>query len=197
MQTLPNKMVRVLPEFYILIAASLLILPLQWVLAWFAASAVHELCHYVTLRICGIRIYSVKLGVSGTIMETEEIRPRYEAVSAMAGPLGGLVLLVFLRHIPHIAICAVLQSAFNLLPIYPLDGGRVFRCCITHWFCNSTAEKICYHTENWVLFCLLIISCFLSFYYRLGFLPLAVFLLILLKCRKIKTPCKQTKQIVQ
>ena len=134
MQTFTSRRLHIQPEFYILIAASLLILPFRWVLAWFVASAIHELCHYITLRACDVNIYSVTLGISGAVIETEAISPRHEFLSAVAGPLGGLFLLLLRTHIPHVAICALVQSMFNLLPIYPLDGGRA---------CLSSCRK-CY-----------------------------------------------------
>lgn len=190
MQTFHNRRLHVLPEFYILVAASLLILPFQWVLAWFFASTIHELCHYIILRVCSVTVYSVKISVSGVIMETEAIHPCYEVLSAIAGPMGGLILVLFLRFIPHIAICALVQSVFNLLPIYPLDGGRVLRCCVAYWFCDEKTNIICRHTENLMLLILLCLSIILSIYCRLGSLPIIVILLIFLKYRKIKTPCK-------
>lgn len=197
MQIFRNKSIIVLPGFCILVAVFLMLLPFQWVCAWFIASMVHELAHCVALSVCGVRIDSVKLGISGAVIVTEAIRPRHEVISAIAGPLGGLLLLLFLRFIPYIGICALVQSAFNLLPLYPLDGGRVFRCCVTHWFCVSTAEKICRYTENAVLLTLLLVSCIVSVYFKSGLLPVAASFLIFLKCKKIKIPCKRSEQIVQ
>ena len=45
-------------------------------------------------------------------------------VIALAGPFGGLVLLLTARWLPRLAICGLMQSVFNLLPISPLDGSR-------------------------------------------------------------------------
>jgi len=130
MRTFRSNYITITPGFFIYLATAILLLPLKWVCAWFVASAFHEFFHYFALRLCGVRIFTIRISSSGAIMETEAMHTSPEILCALAGPLGGLLLLVLLRIFPAIAICAFVQSVFNLLPIYPFDGGRALRAII-------------------------------------------------------------------
>jgi membrane-associated protease RseP (regulator of RpoE activity) len=52
----------------LLLALSLLILPLRWLLAVLLAGAVHELGHYVALRLCGVNVSNLRIGIGGARM---------------------------------------------------------------------------------------------------------------------------------
>lgn len=43
------------------------------------------------------------------------------------GPIFGLLPVLLWEKCPRLAFCATLLSAWNMLPIYPLDGGRALR----------------------------------------------------------------------
>lgn len=111
----------------VLWAVLLLTLPLPWVLGAILAGAFHEFCHLAALILTGTTVYSIRIGFRGAKIETGSMDPRIEFICAAAGPAGSLFLLLFLRQIPRIALCAAVQGIFNLLPWYPMDGGRILR----------------------------------------------------------------------
>ncbi len=120
------------------------------VLGVFACVALHELGHSLVARAYGIDVRRITLLPFGGAAELSRIpeRPREEMVIALAGPLvnlglagllllarGGMPRLEDLAVLPHDArsLTAMLLFAnlvlavFNLLPAFPMDGGRILR----------------------------------------------------------------------
>ena len=152
---------------FLLLALALLILPLRWLLAVLLAGAVHELGHYAALRLCGVNVSDLRIGLDGTRMIVGQMGRWQELFCALAGPLAGLGLVLFARWIPRTAVCACMHSTYNLLPVYPLDGGRAV-CCI----CAS--DRVCRFIE-WVCLSLIALAgLYGSIVLRLGILPTAV-----------------------
>jgi len=115
-------------------------------LLFFTSVLIHELSHSLVALAAGIPIISINLFIFGGVsqMSEEPRKPQVEFRMAFAGPLASLVLggifiavWLWLRNIPQFefvaAICRWLGpinfflAAFNLVPGFPLDGGRVFR----------------------------------------------------------------------
>lgn len=95
------------------------------------AAVVHELGHYAALRLCGGRLTKIRIGVFGAEMEYEGLLRNAGAVlCSAAGPLAGAVYAVCActaggRFLRMSGTVSFLLSAFNLLPVLPLDGGRM------------------------------------------------------------------------
>ena len=112
----------VTPGFCIFWAFLILTLPMKFLLAAVTAAAFHEICHAVAVKATGGSVLSMTMGAGGMVMEVESDR---ELLCALAGPLGSLLLACL--PVKNIALCGLVQGIFNLLPIMPLDGGRVLR----------------------------------------------------------------------
>ena len=113
----------------------------------FASVVAHELAHSLVGRANGIPIESITLFIFGgvTQMTRDVTQPRAELKMAAAGPIcslviGGIFGLLWLL-IPNMAEPAATMilwlavtngvlAAFNLIPGFPLDGGRVFRALL-------------------------------------------------------------------
>ncbi len=97
---------------------------------------VHELGHIVALRLYGLRIRRVSADLRGLCIEYGGLcAPSGHAVSALAGPAAGFAYAFaasyFARRNANEVLTlsagvSMLLSLFNLLPILPLDGGRIF-----------------------------------------------------------------------
>ncbi len=106
-------------------AAALLLVPLDWLAAMTAAGAVHELGHWLAVRLLGGEVLSFRLALGGAVMESTPMAPGKALLCSLAGPLAGAGLLALYPHFPRLALCAGVQTLCNLLPVKPLDGGRI------------------------------------------------------------------------
>jgi Zn-dependent protease len=119
-----------------------------WILLLFACVVVHEFAHALVARSYGVEVHEILLLPIGGVSKMEEIPARWreEFAIAAAGPaasllLGfaaGVVALAFgLRLFPvdlfdgailvRLAWVNLILAGFNLLPAFPLDGGRILR----------------------------------------------------------------------
>ena len=134
-------MIEVTAGFCILWAFLLLVLPLHLLLAAMGAALFHELCHGLAIYATGGKITRLTVGAGGMVMETTPMPPGKELICALAGPAGSFWLACLYPWMPLAAICALVQGCFNILPLYPLDGGRALRCLL-EWLMPMQAERI-------------------------------------------------------
>lgn len=116
------------PVSYLVWAFLVLIVPIEWLIASVLAAVFHELCHIVMIWCVGGRISHVTVKPNQAQIHTAPLDPSQELLCSLAGPAGSFLLALFFRWVPQLAVCGVIQGLFNLLPIYPLDGGRAVRC---------------------------------------------------------------------
>lgn len=122
----------------------------------------HELSHSLVARNFGLPIKGITLFIFGGVAHMEEEPPsaKAEFLMAIAGPASSVVLgIIFfiLRSIGtigswplavngvigYLAIINWILAGFNLLPAFPLDGGRVLRSILWKWKQNiSWATRV-------------------------------------------------------
>ena len=110
----------------------------------FASVLIHELAHSLVAQARGLPVRSITLFIFGGVsnLEEEPEKPSVEFLMSVVGPLSSLVLAgVFwglLQAVPdpespvaamfaYLALINAILAAFNILPGFPLDGGRVLR----------------------------------------------------------------------
>ncbi len=134
------------------------------VTAVFAIIVVHELAHALVARRFGSTTKEILLLPIGGIANIDKMprRPSHELLVAIAGPAvnlvaaGGLALALGLAGVDYVpATTADLQSfaaqllwinlglaAFNLIPAFPMDGGRVLRAVLAMVWGYTRATRI-------------------------------------------------------
>jgi len=128
---------------------------------WMAAAATvglllsivaHETAHALVARHFGIPIRSITLFIFGGVaeMEGEPPTPRSELLMAAAGPAASLLLgFLFFLLLPllgadpgltaaggvlsYLGFINCVLAVFNLVPAFPLDGGRMLRAVLWMW----------------------------------------------------------------
>ncbi len=148
-----------LVPLYVLLTASTsggadsVLFPLTFVAALFGCVVLHELGHALMARRFGIGTHDITLLPIGGVARLERMseKPWEEFWIAIAGPAVNVVIAAALALGLYLAPgWAVYESAlvqlagylltanimlvvFNLIPAFPMDGGRVFRAVLTPW----------------------------------------------------------------
>ena len=127
-------------ELYWIVAAATSVL-------FFVSVLAHELSHALVARRFGLSVTGITLFIFGgaATLEGEPARPRDEALIAAAGPLSslaiGALLLLIDALIAQPQLGALLGwlglinlslGVFNLIPGFPMDGGRILRALLWH-----------------------------------------------------------------
>ncbi|HDH91584.1 MAG TPA: hypothetical protein ENF38_01395 [Candidatus Aenigmarchaeota archaeon] len=134
----------------------------------------HELSHCIVAQKLGFKVKSITLFILGGIAEIlpeRKTKPYQEFLMSIAGPLLNIALALLLCITLHftqniivvksillyaIAINVVL-AGFNLLPCFPMDGGRILKATIWKATGNEIkAIKICFTFSKWLAICGLI-----------------------------------------
>ena len=121
-------------------------------LGLFVSIILHELSHSLVARRYGIPMEGITLFIFGGVaeMNDEPPSPKAEFLMAVVGPLASIViaLVSYLIHIfgnqqewslpvngifLYLGFMNLALAIFNLLPGYPLDGGRMLRSVLWHW----------------------------------------------------------------
>ncbi|WP_162653377.1 site-2 protease family protein [Lentilitoribacter sp. Alg239-R112] len=120
-------------------------------LGFFASLVLHELSHSIVARRYGLKIEGITLFIFGGVAQLDEEprTPVSEFWIAIAGPIASFVLaggfyalagaltefgssLPLVAALNYLALINFVLACFNLVPAFPLDGGRILRAML--WY---------------------------------------------------------------
>ncbi|MBP3941464.1 MAG: M50 family metallopeptidase [Christensenellaceae bacterium] len=126
---------------------------IETILAFFLALFLHESGHMIAARLMDIRILSFELLPFGCAAHMESfavVKGSKEILIAAAGPLMSLLFAAFPNllikesiFLNAAAAYSLSLAALNLLPVLPLDGGRILSCVLSQAMQPLRAAKIC------------------------------------------------------
>ncbi len=118
----------------------------------FISIVIHEFSHSIVARKYGIPMKGITLFIFGGVAEMSEEPgdPKSEMLMALAGPAASIILagIFYGLHLfavinnwtepitgvlMYLALINIIVVVFNLLPAFPLDGGRVLRAALWSW----------------------------------------------------------------
>ncbi len=118
----------------------------------FCSIIFHEMCHSLVARMYGLSMKGITLFIFGGVaeMDDEPASAKVEFLMAAAGPISSIMLAVGFLAIYGVGIAAAwpvplkgvlgylglingMLAVFNLVPAFPLDGGRILRAALWSW----------------------------------------------------------------
>jgi len=130
----------------------------------------HEIIHLITARVLGFSGFSVEILPIGAVLklrDLEEATPKEDLIISISGPLGnfcialiGGIINCFYNSnlLVQIVNYNLVLGVFNLIPAYPLDGGRILK--------DIFATRLIYKKANEIA---LRISIGIGYIFLLGF----------------------------
>lgn len=135
-----------------------------FILVLFACVVLHEFGHIFAARRYGIRTPDVTLLPIGGVASMERMpeKPSQEIIVALAGPaVNGVIALVLIGVLglrfdasevsvealqssfwAQVAVANIILLVFNLIPAFPMDGGRVLRAVLAMWLGFAPATVV-------------------------------------------------------
>lgn len=151
---------------FLFLAYMYMIGKLEIFLIFYISILIHEIAHVVMALILKIDVVEINLmpvGVSA--IYAKRIKPLKEVLISIAGPLMSLFLAIFSKD-SFVSNVNLLIMFFNLIPIYPLDGGRIFKIFLIHKYKTEKGLKISQFFSDLFIIVLFGISIILVIYLK-------------------------------
>ena len=139
----------------------------------------HEMGHLIMGLILGFKPEKIEVMPLGFCMklkeniEEKERTRQQKILIALAGPIMNLLIIIMIIFL-HISFIGrdiavyvnILIFAFNLLPIFPLDGGRILKEILKIFYKEKEAETMCNKISNYYMIFLTMAGSIAIYYFK-------------------------------
>ena len=165
-------------SFYFFLLIIILTGKFNYFIIYFILLLIHELGHAITGIILGYKLERIEFYPMGgvTILDFPiNISLRKELLILVMGPIMQIVGYMFLkRNFPYINTYHYTLLFFNLLPLYPLDGGRIVNILLNYKMNYLKSLQVIYYISIITIITLVIYN---IFYFNLNLILMAFFML--------------------
>lgn len=152
----------------------------RFCLRFWVCSLFHELGHLAAMGLSHVPVESMTLSAAGAVIQAEFSDYKKELFCAAAGPLAGVVFAAaLLRVFPQTALISILLSVGNLLPLYPLDGGRILRALLCLFMEEHRAYRALHIVSVSCCCVLMLLACWGTVFLQMGLWPIFAALVLL------------------
>ena len=169
----------------------------------------HEFGHIITAKLFKMQIEKIEIlpcGFSASFFSynlsgVPKVFSMQELLVALAGPIVSLILALSFQYIDdtnftivtkqEIVYSNILILIFNLLPLYPLDGGRILKNILNIKLSRNNTENIINKVSSVTIILLTIVSSIAVYYFKnIAIFLVCIFLWNIILSNKFKKNVK-------
>lgn len=142
----------------------------------------HELSHILVALILKVDVKEIELLPIGINAKYEnKISLIRELIISFSGPIASIIFSIIFENETFVFM-NICIAIFNLIPIYPLDGGRIVQSTLKMIFGEYIGKKLSYTITKFFLIVLSLVSLFLAAYAQnYYFIILTIYVLYIAK----------------
>lgn len=191
------RRIEITPSFLFFLCAYYYFDPWKSFVPFLLSTIAHESGHLIALKLLDVKVHNLRFGATGAIIRTAPLPYYHELIAAAAGPsVNFLLLILFFHRSPALALVNLCLLFYNLLPFYPLDGGRILRALLHLLLNERSAQLLERIITSLCLIVLICIACYLTCVMHMGLWPVIVCGLLLIRMTGAIFPQKRVDKLI-